>query len=101
MWFTIYSCRGSGRQPVFSSRKNRMSVSAVFPPLDITEEQALVRQTARNFARNELAPLAKSIDEHEKIPPQVWSRLAELQLLGVPIPEQYGGMGLNSLCNAT
>jgi butyryl-CoA dehydrogenase len=78
-----------------------MSVSAVFPPLDITEEQALVRQTARNFARNELAPLAKSIDEHEKIPPQVWSRLAELQLLGVPIPEQYGGMGLNSLCNAT
>jgi len=78
-----------------------MSIPAVFPPLDLTEEQALVRQTARAFARNELAPLAKGIDEHEKIPPQVWTRLAELQLLGVPIPEAYGGMGLNSLCNAT
>src|SRR5689334_13151651 len=78
-----------------------MSTPDTFPPLDLTEEQSLVRQTARNFARSELAPLAKSIDEEENIPPSVWKRLAELQLLGVPIPEAYGGMGLNSLCNAT
>jgi alkylation response protein AidB-like acyl-CoA dehydrogenase len=68
---------------------------------NLSEEQAAVRETARNFARNELLPLAASSDADEKIPPKIWSRLAELQLLGVPFPEEYGGMGLNSLCNAT
>ncbi|HEY3322108.1 MAG TPA: acyl-CoA dehydrogenase family protein [Planctomycetota bacterium] len=78
-----------------------MNTDTVIPQLDLTEEQALVRQTARAFARNELAPLAAQIDEQERIPPQVWARLAELQLLGVAFPEEYGGMGLNVLCSAT
>jgi alkylation response protein AidB-like acyl-CoA dehydrogenase len=69
--------------------------------IDLSEEQALVRQTAREFARNELMPRAASIDENEKIPPEIWARLSELQLMGVPFPEQYGGMGLNALCSAT
>src|SRR4051812_47806882 len=69
--------------------------------IDISEEQSLVRQTARDFARNELMPLAASIDENESIPSTIWARLAELQLTGVPFPEQYGGMGLNALCGAT
>ncbi|HYG74779.1 MAG TPA: acyl-CoA dehydrogenase family protein [Planctomycetota bacterium] len=76
-------------------------MNTVFAPLDLTEEQSLVRQTARDFAQNELKPLAAAIDEEQKIPPQVWSRLAELQLLGVAIPEELGGMGLNALCAAT
>jgi alkylation response protein AidB-like acyl-CoA dehydrogenase len=72
-----------------------------FEPINLTEEQGLVRETARGFARSELTPLAPEIDEKERMPRTVWNRLGALQLLGVPIPEEYGGMGLNALCAAT
>jgi alkylation response protein AidB-like acyl-CoA dehydrogenase len=78
-----------------------MSPSNTFTPVNVSDEQAAVRETASAFAQAELKPLAKQIDEQQQIPPKIWSRLAELQLLGVPFPEEYGGMGLNSLCNAT
>jgi alkylation response protein AidB-like acyl-CoA dehydrogenase len=78
-----------------------MSHSNAFTPINVSDEQTAVRETASGFARNELKPLSKQIDEQHQIPPKIWARLAELQLLGVPFPEEYGGMGLNSLCNAT
>src|ERR1700759_4064861 len=70
-------------------------------PWDLNEEQSLVRQTAREFSRSELQPLAASIDENQVIPSTLWKRIAELSLLGVPIPEEFGGMGLSALCGAT
>jgi len=76
-------------------------MSAAFIPIDLTEEQAAVRQTARAFVREDLAPLAKEIDEKEQIPPRIWERAAELGLLGIQFPEEFGGMGLGSLCNGT
>lgn len=78
-----------------------MSHSDAFEPLNLTEDQGLVRETVRQFARSELTPLAPEIDEKERIPRQVWNRLGELQLLGVPFSEAYGGMGLNNLCAVT
>jgi len=78
-----------------------MDSNTVFPPLNLSDEQSLVRQTAHDFAQHELAPHAAAIDEEQKIPPAIWARLAELQLLGVPIAERYGGMGLDLLCGAT
>jgi len=76
-------------------------MTEVIAPLNLSDEQALVRQTVREFARGELQPLAAGIDANEKIPAEIWKRLSDLQLMGVPIPEQYGGMGLNSLCGCT
>lgn len=70
-------------------------------PWDLSEEQKLVRQTASTFARTELQPLAASIDENQAIPPSLWQRIADQGLLGVPIPEEFGGLGLNALCGAT
>ena len=78
-----------------------MTETEIVAPLNLSEEQALVRQTARSYSRTELQPLAAGIDENENIPSKVWARLAELQLLAVPFPETYGGMGLNSLCSST
>ncbi len=68
---------------------------------NLNDEQGMVRETARTFARSELMPLAPEIDEKERIPRKIYSRLGELQLLGVPFPEEYGGMGLDNLCSAT
>jgi alkylation response protein AidB-like acyl-CoA dehydrogenase len=76
------------------------SASAI-QDLNLSEEQAAVRETARAFAQNELAPLATQIDREQKIPSRIWERLAEQQLLGVAVPETYGGMGLDLLCMAT
>jgi len=78
-----------------------MTTSDVFTPVDVSEEQTLVRQTARKFCQSQLQPHAAAIDEKEQIPPQIWKGLADAQLLGVPFPEEYGGMGLNALCAAT
>jgi len=78
-----------------------MPHSNAFEAHNVTEEQRLVRETARSFARSELMALAPEIDEKERLPRQIWTRLGELQLLGVSVPEKYGGMGLDALCAAT
>ncbi|MBI3829135.1 MAG: acyl-CoA dehydrogenase family protein [Planctomycetes bacterium] len=78
-----------------------MPNAEAFEAPNFTEEQGLVRETAHKFARSELMPLAPEIDAKERIPRPIWSRLGELQLLGAPFPEEYGGMGLNTLCAVT
>jgi len=72
-----------------------------FEPINLSEEQAAVRETARKFAREKLAPIAAKIDVDGKIPRELYTELGNLSLLGVPIPEAYGGMGLDLLCAAT
>ncbi|MFH1227216.1 MAG: acyl-CoA dehydrogenase family protein [Planctomycetota bacterium] len=63
----------------------------------LTEEQRLVRDTSRDFARNELAKAAKGIDRDEKIPEEIIKKLGEIGLWGVLVPEQYDGAGLQLL----
>ena len=75
--------------------------SDVFAPLDLSDEQAAVRQTAQAFCRTHLQPVAAAIDENQNIPQEIWKGLAGAGLLGVPFPESYGGMGLNAVCAAT
>ncbi len=54
----------------------------------------------RSFARRELAPVADGLDEREEPLPGMWARLAELDLLGVTVPENYGGAGLGAVAAA-
>ena len=63
----------------------------------LTEELTLVRDMAREFARKELLPLAGTHDKQEHIEPAVLAKLAELGLMGLTVPEQYGGSGLGNL----
>src|SRR6476661_6991109 len=67
---------------------------------DLTEEQRLVRDTARDFAMREIAPKAAEIDKSGRWPAEIVSRMAELGFLGVAVPEQYGGAGLDALTYA-
>jgi butyryl-CoA dehydrogenase len=68
--------------------------------LALTEEQELAQRTARDFAREKVLPLAHSIDEKGKVPPDLIAEMASLGFLGIYVPETYGGAGLDALSYA-
>jgi len=61
--------------------------------LTLTDTQALVQRTAREFAREKLLPLAADIDEQGRIPAAILAELASLGFMGVYVPEELGGAG--------
>jgi short-chain 2-methylacyl-CoA dehydrogenase len=61
--------------------------------LDLTAEQELVRDTVRQFARDRVGPVAEELDRESRFPYELVAELAELGLMGLPIPEDYGGAG--------
>ena len=61
--------------------------------LDLTSEQELIRDTVREFARERVAPVAEELDRESRFPYELVAELAELGLMGLPIPEEYGGAG--------
>jgi len=67
---------------------------------DLSEEQRLVRDTARDFAAREIAPKAAEIDKSGRWPGEIVKKMAELGFLGMAIPTEYGGAGLDVLSYA-
>jgi butyryl-CoA dehydrogenase len=65
--------------------------------LDLTEEQALLQKTAREFAQREVLPKAAKIDEEHRFPDELVARMAEMGLLGVAVPQEQGGAGMDTL----
>lgn len=63
----------------------------------LTDEQEMIRNTAREFAQEYCAPIAVEIDEEAKWPTESVAKMAELGLMGVPIPDEYGGAGADYL----
>jgi alkylation response protein AidB-like acyl-CoA dehydrogenase len=61
--------------------------------LDLTPEQELVRETVREFAREKVAPVAEELDRESRFPYELVAELGELGLMGLPVPEAYGGAG--------
>jgi short-chain 2-methylacyl-CoA dehydrogenase len=68
--------------------------------LDLTEEHELVRRTVREFATERVAPVAEELDREARFPYEIVAELAELGLMGMPIPEAYGGAGSDTLAYA-
>ena len=67
---------------------------------ELTEEQRMIQTTARDFAAREVAPKAAELDKTGRWPAEIVSKMAELGLLGVAVPEEHGGAGLDNLCYA-
>jgi len=64
---------------------------------DLSEEHALLRRTVREFAEQRIAPVAEELDREHRFPYEIVAELAELGLMGIPIPEEYGGSGGDTL----
>ena len=60
---------------------------------DLTKEQKMIRAEVRNFAKKEIAPRAEELENSGEYPYDIYAKMAELGLMGIPIPEAYGGMG--------
>jgi short/branched chain acyl-CoA dehydrogenase len=67
---------------------------------DLTPEHELVRSTVREFAEQRVAPVAAELDREHRFPYELVAELAELGLMGMPIPEEYGGAGADTLAYA-
>src|SRR5690554_4528563 len=64
---------------------------------ELTEEQRMIREAARDFAQNELKPGVIERDEHQKFPAEQIKKLGELGFLGMMVDPAYGGSGLDSV----
>ncbi|MDQ3876072.1 MAG: acyl-CoA dehydrogenase family protein [Actinomycetota bacterium] len=67
---------------------------------DLSEEHELVRRTVREFAVDRVAPVAEELDREHRFPYEIIAELAELGVMGMPIPEEYGGAGADTLSYA-
>ncbi len=59
----------------------------------LTDEQRMIQEAVRDFARREIAPLAAELDETDRFPHELFRKMGEAGLLGIPYPEAYGGAG--------
>ncbi len=66
---------------------------------ELSEDHRLLRETVRDFAEKEIAPIAERLDVTGDFPHDVFRRMGELSFLGIPVPEEYGGAGLDTLAN--
>ena len=68
--------------------------------IELSEDQQTIRQAVRDFARAEVAPRAADIDRSDEFPHDLVRMASDLDLMGMVIPEQYGGAGLDHICFA-
>ncbi len=66
--------------------------------MQLTEEQRDIQRMVRNYAQEKIAPLAKEIDETGRFPAEAIQGLADMGIMGLNIPEEYGGAGMDEIC---
>ena len=69
-------------------------------PTHPKDEYREIIEVVRQFAQRELAPIVDELDEKEAVAPDIFRKLASLDLLGITAPEQYGGAGLGAVAAA-
>lgn len=65
--------------------------------LELTAEQSLIRDTARDFASKEVAPIASRIDKEHRFPHELIAKMGELGFMGIAVPEAWGGAGMDAV----
>jgi alkylation response protein AidB-like acyl-CoA dehydrogenase len=64
---------------------------------ELSDEQRLLQRTVREFARQEVAPVAEELDRDKRFPYELVAKMGELGLMGIPFGEEYGGGGADTL----
>ena len=67
---------------------------------ELSDEQRLLRETVRDFARQEVAPVAEELDRTKSFPYELVAQMGELGLMGIPFPQEFGGGGADTLSYA-
>jgi short/branched chain acyl-CoA dehydrogenase len=67
---------------------------------DLSDDHRLIQRTVRDFARNEVAPVAEELDREKRFPYELVRQLGALNLMGIPFPEEVGGGGGDTLAYA-
>jgi alkylation response protein AidB-like acyl-CoA dehydrogenase len=67
---------------------------------ELTEEQKMIQDMTRDFAKKTVAPRAPEIDRNHEYPADLIGQMSELGLMGVEIPEEWGGAGMDAMCYA-
>ena len=67
---------------------------------ELRDEQRLLRDTVRDFARSEVAPIAEELDREKRFPYEIVAKMGELGLMGIPFDQEYGGGGADTLTYA-
>ena len=67
---------------------------------DLSEQQIMFRDMVRDFARQEIAPLARQMDERGEIPESLMAKIRESGFFGISFPKQYGGLGADTVTYA-
>jgi alkylation response protein AidB-like acyl-CoA dehydrogenase len=67
---------------------------------ELPAEHRMIRDTVREFCQEEIAPIAQEIEDEHRFPAEVFDELAELDVMGVPVSEEYGGLGGDQLMYA-
>lgn len=71
-----------------------MSDLAIFP---LSDEHKMIRDAARDFAQNEIAPIAAKFDESGEFPHETIKKMGAMGFMGIEVPEEYGGTGMDTL----
>ena len=64
---------------------------------ELSREQKMIQKSVREFMHKEIAPLTEEIDRNDRFPEGIWKKLGDLGVLGLGIPEEYGGSGLDMM----
>ena len=67
------------------------------PSFELTEEHEMIRQAARDFALNEIAPVAEEFDKSGEFPLETIRKMGEMGFMGIEVPEEYGGAGMDTM----
>ena len=93
-------------QPLYSKESNSHLIQSIWRIFEkggirmmfkLSEEHEMIRKMVRDFAENEVAPTAAERDEEERFDREIFEKMAELGLTGIPWPEKYGGIGSDYL----
>lgn len=67
---------------------------------ELTEEQLMVKDMARRFAETEIKPVAAELDKNHEHPAEIVKKMGELKMMGIAVPEEYGGGGMDNISYA-
>ena len=83
-----------------SGERHRAVAIITAMDFDLSDDHQLIRSTVREFAEGEIAPVAEELDRAKRFPYEIVRQLGDLNLMGLPFPERYGGAGGDTLAYA-